>query len=110
MRTEAATTHSAFCVVVLALILALPAFLPAEGKKHSVDLSWQPAKGHMVGYNIYRGVKKGGPYVKIASKVARPPYRDIAVDSHRTYYYVVTSVDKRGLESADSKEVKAKVP
>src|SRR5260370_35062886 len=29
---------------------------------HGVDLSWDPSPSSVIGYNIYRGTRSGGPY------------------------------------------------
>jgi fibronectin type 3 domain-containing protein len=53
----------------------------------------------------------GGPYTKLNSTlVAVTTYADTAVQSGQTYFYVVTSVDSSGVESADSGEASAIVP
>jgi hypothetical protein len=81
---------------------------------HWVTLTWDaPASvpaGAVVSYNIYRSTTPGGRYAKIASGVPRPPYEDRVVTSGRTYFYVVTAVDRSGQESRYSGEVRAEVP
>ena len=32
---------------------------------HSVGLDWNPSPSAVVGYNVYRGAKSGGPYTKV---------------------------------------------
>jgi fibronectin type 3 domain-containing protein len=81
---------------------------------HKVTLRWHPpppVKGvSVVGYNVYRGSKSGGPYTKIASGVHDPIYRDQDVNSKTVYFYVVTAVGGSGKESGFSNEVAANVP
>jgi len=81
---------------------------------HSVTLTWQaPPSRHgvtVVGYNVYRRAGEGGAFVKVVDRVAGPPYEDLLVNSGRTYFYVVTSVDQAGRESRFSAETKAEVP
>jgi hypothetical protein len=79
---------------------------------HSVTLTWTAsASTGVTGYNVYRSTVSGGPYTKLTSPpVAATTYVDSAVQSAQTYYYVVTSVDSSGVESADSAEVSATVP
>jgi Immunoglobulin domain/Immunoglobulin I-set domain/Abnormal spindle-like microcephaly-assoc'd, ASPM-SPD-2-Hydin len=79
---------------------------------HSVTLTWTAsASMGVTGYNVYRSTVSGGPYTKLTSPpVAATTYVDSAVQSAQTYYYVVTSVDSSGVESADSAEVSATVP
>ena len=105
-------------LLVAALIAGLGAFRLASGFKarghHRVNLNWQaPAEkpGMAVkSYNVYRSTTSGGQYAKIASGVPEPRYADTTVNSGKTYYYVVTSVDAAGHESGFSIEIKATVP
>lgn len=78
---------------------------------HSVTLSWTASTSTVTGYNVYRSTVSGGPYSKLNSTpVAATTYADTTVQPSTTYYYVVTSVDSSGVESADSAEVSATVP
>jgi hypothetical protein len=78
---------------------------------HSVTLTWTASTSTVSGYNVYRSTVSGGPYTKLTSTpVAAITYADTAVQSSQTYYYVVTSVDSGGVESANSPEVTAIVP
>ena len=77
---------------------------------HDVSLTWNPGSG-AVGYNIYRGGIKGGPYARINSALdATAAYSDTGVQAGQTYYYVATAVDGSGMESTYSNEVQAVVP
>jgi hypothetical protein len=78
---------------------------------HSVDLSWGPSPSVVVGYNVFRGTKSGGPYTKINPVLnAGSSYTDNAIQAGLTYYYVTTSVDASGMESGYSNEVQALIP
>jgi hypothetical protein len=81
---------------------------------HSVTLTWEaPTRAAgvtVVGYNVYRSVTSGGPFVKLASRVPTPPYEDRLVSSGRTYFYVVTALDQAGRESRFSSQVQAVIP
>ena len=81
---------------------------------HWVTLTWdapKPSAGvTVVSYNIYRSTTSGGPFAKLASNVAGPPFDDHLVNGGRTYYYVVTAVDQSGRESGFSAEIQAKIP
>jgi hypothetical protein len=82
------------------------------GAQHSVTLSWDPSTSeNVIGYNIYRGTKSGGPYSPINSS---PDSIASATDDHvsagQTYYYVVTTVGSDGLESAYSIQASAVIP
>ena len=80
--------------------------------QHSVDLSWDASQSPgVVGYNVYRGDRRGGPYSRInASLEASTSYTDALVNGGATYYYVATAVDGNGLESGYSQQVKAVIP
>jgi fibronectin type 3 domain-containing protein len=87
---------------------------PRVDAAHSVTLTWnaaQPRSGVVLaGYNVYRRTAEGGPFVKIAERVAGPPYEDRLVSSGRKYIYVITSIDRTGRESRFSAEVTAEIP
>jgi len=79
---------------------------------HRVTLTWRASTSqHVVGYNIYRGNRSGGPYIKINTALD-PSTHDIdyKVRAGATYYYVVTAVNTAGRESVHSKQVKAVIP
>ena len=78
---------------------------------HSVSLSWDPGDGSAVGYNIYRGTAKGGPYEMINTALdSSTDYMDSTVVSGTTYYYVATEVNGQGQESPYSNLAKAVIP
>jgi hypothetical protein len=78
---------------------------------HSTDLSWDPSKDIVIGYNVYRGGTRGGPYAQINSVLdSSTNYTDSAVNAGATYYYVVTAVDAVNVESPFSNEVKVVIP
>jgi hypothetical protein len=78
---------------------------------HSVTLTWTASTSTVTGYNVYRSQVSGGPYTKLdSSAVAATSYGDSTVSAGQTYFYVVTSVNSSGVESADSSEVSATVP
>ncbi len=78
---------------------------------HSTDLSWNPSQDPVIGYNVYRGTRTGGPYGQINSVLdASTDYTDSTVKSGATYFYVVTAVNSDYQESVHSNEVKVKIP
>jgi fibronectin type 3 domain-containing protein len=82
-----------------------------KSQQHSVALTWDPSTSDVVGYNVYRGKVRGGPYNKINAHVhPNTLYFDKTVTSGNTYYYVTTAVDSSGMESTYSNEVKAVIP
>ena len=93
-----------------------PNMVPLTGvgvaaKAHSTDLSWNPSIDVVIGYNVYRGGTKGGPYTKINSVLdASTNYTDSTVSAGATYYYVVTAVDANNVQSAYSNEVVVVIP
>jgi HYDIN/CFA65/VesB family protein/ASPM-SPD-2-Hydin domain-containing protein/centrosomal CEP192-like protein len=79
--------------------------------QHSVDLSWSETGTGVVGYNVYRGAKSGGPYTRINTALdAATAYTDGLVTAGQTYYYVTTAVDGGSNESTYSNEVQAVIP
>jgi len=78
---------------------------------HSVSLSWRASTSTVIGYNIYRGTKSGGPYALInGSPEASTNFADTSVTGGTTYYYVVTAVNSKGVESVYSNQAVATVP
>jgi hypothetical protein len=83
----------------------------ADAAQHSASLDWAPSTSVVVGYNVYRGSVSGGPYSRLNSAVESvTSYKDESVSSGQKYYYVVTSVDDVGIESAFSNQVSATIP
>jgi fibronectin type 3 domain-containing protein len=80
--------------------------------QHSVTLSWDPVtSGGVVGYNVYRGARSGGPYSRINPAVdSTTTDADNTVSAGQTYYYVVTAVDSNSQESVYSNETSAVIP
>lgn len=80
-------------------------------KAHSADLTWNASQDVVIGYNVYRGGTKGGPYAKINPVLnATTNYTDSTVGAGATYYYVVTAVDSSYAESVNSNEAQITVP
>jgi len=72
-----------------------------------VSLSWNNVSGS-VGYNLYRSPVSGGGWIKVNdSPLGSTSYTDTGLLNAKTYYYVVTSLDGVGNESAYSNEVSA---
>ncbi len=77
---------------------------------HSVTLNWQASTSSGVtGYNVYRSTVSGGYYGLLAN-TGNLTYKDSAVQSGTTYYYVVTALNSVGQQSAYSNQVTAVVP
>ena len=80
--------------------------------QHKVQLSWKASTSkHILGYNIYRGNRSGGPYKKI-NDVLDPntSFTDLTVSAGHKYYYVATAVNWKKRESADSKQIQVVIP
>ncbi len=114
--TFAPTTTGTFSgsVAVTSTAANSPLSLPLSGTgaaAHYVTLNWNPSVSSVLGYNVYRGTQKGGPYTKITSSVVSgSTYNDPSVQSGSTYYYVVASVSSSGTQSVFSSEVSATIP
>ena len=83
-----------------------------SGSSHSVLLNWtaSPSAG-VTGYNIYRSATSGAGYTKInSSPIGGLTYTDASVSNAQTYFYVTTSVDGSGDESAYSMEIQMVIP
>jgi len=78
---------------------------------HSVDLNWGASTSTVNGYRVYRSTISGAGYQLITSSlIPGTTFTDNAVGSGQTFFYVVTSVDAQGIESAFSNEATAAVP
>lgn len=81
-------------------------------ESHSVSLTWTAsASPGVIGYNILRGTRQGGPYANLnSSPVPDTTYVDWNVQAGETYYYVCTAVDSVNRESGYSNEAQATIP
>ena len=80
--------------------------------KHKVQLSWKASTSkHILGYNVYRGNRSGGPYKKINSVLdPNTKFTDLTVAAGHKYYYVATAVNSRKRQSAHSKQIQVVIP
>ncbi len=76
----------------------------------SVRLVWDPVDAlDLLGYNVYR--YEGSARLKLTPHPATTPYfSDISIELGIEYVYAITSVDKSGNESAETKSEKVLVP
>ena len=81
---------------------AAPMNLTATAGNGLIALNWTAAP-HASAYNVWRSLVRGGPYAPIASHVAVTSFRDTAVSSGVTYYYVASALNAYG-ESGFSNE------
>jgi flagellar hook assembly protein FlgD len=74
-------------------------------ERQTLIASWQASGGTTVAYNLYRSQLSGGGYIRVnPSPVQNLSYKDVGLTNGTAYYYVVTSLDQLGNESAYSKE------
>ena len=84
---------------------------PPPPVQHSVTLTWTASVSDVIGYRVYRSSVSGGPYsLLLPSPVSGTTFLDTSVQAGQSYFYVVTSVDTVGIDSAYSSEVSATVP
>lgn len=86
-----------------------PAKLVAIASPAGIDLTWDASvAGDLAGYYVYRSEQAGTGYVCLtpAPHLAQS-FADSNVELGKTYYYVVTAVDREGNESPFSEEVRA---
>jgi hypothetical protein len=77
----------------------------------NISLSWTPSTSSVAGYYVYRSTISGGPYSRLTlTPNLSTSYRDTAMVAGQTYYYVVTSVNSKGVESGYSDQAVAVVP
>ena len=82
-----------------------------QATAHAVTLSWNASASLVVGYRVYRSTQSGAFFTLLTSTpVPATSFVDIAVESGKTYYYVVTAVDAQSDESGFSNEVFATIP
>ncbi|MBC7228900.1 MAG: L,D-transpeptidase family protein [Actinobacteria bacterium] len=79
----------------------------------TIDLGWSesPSPG-IAAYRVYRSETPGGPYQLVGQRstdvfINYLGYVDTGLRDGVTYYYVITSVDERGRESAPTPELSA---
>jgi hypothetical protein len=78
---------------------------------HSATLTLAPNSPNVAGYNIYRSSTSNGPYTKLNTPLATSTtYTDSTVAASQTYYYVATSVDSAGNETAYSNQMSTTIP
>ena len=80
--------------------------------QHKVQLSWKASTSkHILGYNVYRGNRSGGPYQKINGALdPNTKFMDLTVAAGHKYYYVATAVNWRRRESVHSKQIQVVIP
>lgn len=106
--------RSRWLILLIALVLGLISGCSHKATPHRVMLTWEPPTAtrgtSILGYNLYRSTTSGREYARIASRVPFPWYEDRTVSAGRTYFYVVTTLDRAGDESKFSAEAQATIP
>ncbi|MDQ3006969.1 MAG: alpha-amylase family glycosyl hydrolase, partial [Chloroflexota bacterium] len=99
-------------LLITAFIDLQPSPAPAnlhvtEEGNAQVSLAWNSVAG-AAGYNVYRSPVTGGGYVKVnADPLSGTSIIDTGLRNAQNYFYVVTTLDPAGNESAYSNEVSA---
>jgi uncharacterized repeat protein (TIGR01451 family) len=84
---------------------------PVPPTSQSVTLSWHASTSDVIGYRVYRSETSGSGFSALnGTTITALNYTDSTVSSGTTYYYVVTSVNSSGVESAHSNQATAVVP
>jgi fibronectin type 3 domain-containing protein len=101
-----------------------PVILKTEGRVKGISLVWSPGPGsgdlRLKGYRLYRAKSEQGPYREIASlqttnlgdataaldRLLKVSHLDKALGDGEEYYYRVTAVNEKDLESEFSRSVK----
>jgi hypothetical protein len=87
---------------------------PTPSPSYEVELSWDipdSSSDPIVGYNVYRSATGASQYQVLNGTLdPDPSWIDTTVKSGTVYDYIVTSVDKSGLESSPSNTVNLTIP
>lgn len=83
-----------------------PTNLTATYDNGRIVLSWTAAPG-AVSYNVKRKINGTTSYGTIANMLQATTYTDTAVQNGTKYFYVVTSINAKNIESGPSQEVSA---
>lgn len=103
----------------LILILSLSGLLPGSGcgagpksNAHRVDLSWKASSSPgLKGYWVYRSTSRTEGFKRItATPITGTQYTDTTVEAGKKYYYRVSAVDSKGVESGPSNSIDVTVP
>lgn len=82
-----------------------------SSRSYSVSLNWIASPSSVSGYNVYRALVSGGPYLQLNSSVVTTiEYQDANVQLGQTYYYVVNAVDLSGDQSPYSNQTIVSIP
>jgi len=86
-----------------------PTGVTALAGNGDVTLSWEANTDapDLAGYRVYRSTSEGGPYTLASGDLVTTEFTDTAVVNYTRYYYVVRTVNTRGAESINSREVDA---
>jgi hypothetical protein len=89
---------------------AAPAGFHASAAPNSIELNWERnIEPDLNAYRVYRAIGNG-PFEKLVDLSVVPTYSDGAVESGKTYRYVITALDRAGNESARSAVLVVVVP
>lgn len=115
IRSSRLLLRSRLILLVAGLLLGCGHQQPQAVKKevanpHSVTISWKPSKMPVAGYNVYRVLPPGGPIKLSPTIITDTQFTDHMVEAGTTYFYFVTTVDSKGVESSPSEKMTVAVP
>ncbi|BCX48631.1 hypothetical protein HAHE_25390 [Haloferula helveola] len=86
-----------------------PTGLAAVEGDDQVSLSWDADTTTLDfgGYRVYRSETSGGPYAVVSGDLTSTSFTDTTAINYTTYHYVVRTINTRGNESHNSREVEA---
>lgn len=101
---------------VLLCLSESAAKIRTKAEHRAIHLDWDaPSKrasgaslplNHIIGYNIFRSTLPGGPYTQINPEpITETSYLDRNLENDRIYYYVLSTIDSKGISSAFSQEI-----
>src|SRR6185295_1497316 len=84
-----------------------PSNVVAKAGNYQVTLTWTKPFG-AVYYNVKKSLVSKGPYATVANMITATTFVDQSVSNGTTYYYVVSAISSKNIESGPSAEVSAK--
>jgi len=99
-------TRTSLLVALFTVVSMFPLPVMATG----VRIAWNAnTESDLAAYNVYYGTSSGN-YSACINVGTATSYRIDNLTQGKTYYFIVTALDKAGNESADSAEVSATIP
>jgi hypothetical protein len=112
--TQSATLTATANGVSQTAVFQLDGSSSTGSTQHHVQLTWaapNASSDPLAGYRVYRSTAGVSSYQLLNATVdVNTSYTDSSVQSGTTYYYVVKSVDTKGVESAPSNSTTVTIP